>query len=146
MKKWVSRNPSCSICTANFKVFLVWNFGSWYREETYSVCWKIECVESARIPAQIMNFRITNHMYISDDDILAVLHPFQQYYRHIRMMGHWLWKALCNEVPFKLGQNTTIAGHKIEVMSANLLALQTLRNITVKPDDISAKTTISISI
>ena len=30
------------------------------------------------------------------DGWLAILRPFQQCFTHIRMMGGWLWKAVCN--------------------------------------------------
>ena len=31
---------------------------------------------------------------------LGILHPFQQYFSNIRMIGGWLWKAVCNGTQF----------------------------------------------
>ena len=44
-------------------------------------------------------------MYCSWMDELGVLHPFQQYFSHIGTMVGWIWKALCNEAPIRLGKN-----------------------------------------
>ena len=36
---------------------------------------------------------------------LGVLCLFQQYFSHFEMMEGWTWKALCNEAPFRFGNN-----------------------------------------
>ena len=35
-----------------------------------------------------------------DDGWLAILCPFQQYFSHIRWIGGWSWKTMCNGTPF----------------------------------------------
>ena len=38
------------------------------------------------------------------------LRPSQQYFSHIGTMEGWTWKALCNEAPFRFGQNLACSG------------------------------------
>ena len=45
-------------------------------------------------------------------DELGVLCPFQQYFSHIGTMEGWTWKAMCNEAPFRFGENLASSGNQ----------------------------------
>ena len=56
---------------------------------------------------------------------VTVLHPFQQYFSHIRMMEGWTWRALCNETPFRFAKN--LASSKIRTWDTVIHSWNLLR-------------------
>ena len=56
--------------------------------------------------------RVAAHIMIGWLSI--ALHPYLQYFSHIRTMDKWSWLALCNEAPFRLKKNLAARGIQTE--------------------------------
>ena len=75
----------------------------------YLCQWVLLCKRTPPLPERpnVTNLSFMKVFVIKKTWMSWCLHPFQQYFSHIRMMEGWTWRGLCNEAPFRFGNNLT---------------------------------------